>query len=768
MKGPCWGERTYGRGGQGGCHAAVFVLAVASWACAGTSPPRTPAPGVTQDVLTTQIRTITTGEVRPEQREALRQIALIQPGAVQSDLRTALSEAFMYAVLRGGSKFEDMRGTLENLLIPLYSTEDLAAALYGIPSGSRPTAEETTAAVLTARLPPSDVGHALREAMSHAVSGIAGDHYPYRLHSVVLLRALAELFTDEELTRLIGSIETVPLTAAQVAAIRVSLHHWGHAAAPRAQDPPGPELSSAMMRAVGRLAEIESAEASERERLETSGDLAGQRQLRQRRLGRGLLRGPSWGQGLARVFERLGDTVVSPALAATVPGLSLVPFGEAAIPPAVAALRSPTAHTALMRSILADLAEIAAGPVTVESGTLLNAVALGFLNGETFRQKGIADRYGRVFEPAIDLAIALEDPSLAALVRRLATDPEELVRVGMVPRSAEDLVWRVRGRIDWSPAIRSPDQLIAVLRTIPSSSRPSLTQQEVAVQLEEMPAEEIGDELRSAMIEAWAYTQRTPGAWRWYHVHTPLTNVLVADYSPADVVARMRALIRGEGGPEQGLAIEAARRWRGETPEAVRVVMIEALEHLNDEAPNAGEPDFRNRHQSLADAVDLLADRRAVPALVRAGVTMVCGPSHVFSDIGAAELARALTESAAPPRLTEHRLLELGYISAAGGFLRLPEPARRLVGAVASRFLGAGEPAIPASASAEERTAILKAALYLAVATADVGLADQANRLATDVATVQALGLGPSEAAQVSAHARDLLAARPLLALGDC
>lgn len=757
----------------GRCRLAkvISALAIVSGACVGEPTDRSLEPPPSQELLATQIRTITTGDSRPEQQAALRHIATIEPGAVEPDLRTAMAEAFTFTVLRGGSRFEDIRRALEDLLSPLFSTDDLAAALSGIPSRPGPTAEETTAALLAAGLSTSEVSDTLRAAMSHAVSGIARNMYPYRLHSSVLVQALAELFTDEELTRLIGSIATVPLAAAQVAAIQVALHHWGPAAAPKAQDPPSRELRSAMLRAVGRLAEIESAEASELQRLEASGDLVGQREIRERRLGRGLLRGPAWGQGLARVFDVLGDTVVSPALAAAVPGLSLVPFGEAAIQPAVRALRSRTAHRELMRSILSDLARIAAEPMSVENGTVLRGIARGFLSGEVLREKGIADRHGRVFEPAIDLALALEDPSLSALVRRLASAPGELVRVGMVPRSADDLAWRVRERIDWSLAIRSPEQLIAVLRTIPSSPRPTLPQREAAVQLEAMPAEEIGEELRSAMIEAWAHTHMGagPAADRWYHVRTPLANVLVADYSPTDVVSQMGALMQGERGPEQDLAIEVARRWRDEAPEDVRVALIEALEYLNRVGADTGRGGSQGRREALADAVDFLAESRAVPALVRAGYPMVCattGPT--FSELAAEALARSVVAESAPPRIIEKGLTELGIKSAGGGFGRWSERTQAWALAAASLFLEGGARPISAAATVEDRVAILKAAIYLAVATADEPLSRQVNRLATDATAVEALGLERTEASEVNAYAGELLAARPLMGLWDC
>ncbi len=63
---------------------------------------------------------------------------------------------------------------------------------------------------------------------------------------------------------------------------------------------------------------------------------------------------------------------------------------------------------------------------------------------------------------------------------------------------------------------------------------------------------------------------------------------------------------------------------------------------------------------------------------------------------------------------------------------------------------------------------ILEAALYLAVATADKRLSNRVNRLVTDVAAVEALGLDRTQASDVSAYARELLAGRPLMGPWDC
>ncbi len=417
-----------------------------------------------------------------------------------------------------------------------------------------------------------------------------------------------------------------------------------------------------------------------------------------------------------------------------------------------------------------DLAQIAAGPITAENRRTLSAVAHGFLNGETLGDKGlVSDGQGRVIEPAMDLALALEDAALTERLERLAADPGQLTRFGVAPQHAADLVWRLRERIAWSPVVRSPEQLVATLRTIPSSPRPALPQREAAEQLERMPAEEIDDELRSAMIDAWTYTRTPSVEWRWYHVRTPLTNALIAGYEPADVAPHMRAFIKGESGPEQDLAIAAVRRWREETPEEARVAMIEALEHLNSETRETGRPAYRSRHDSLVDAVNRLEDPRGVPALIRAGTPLTCGwTTPDLFEMSVEEMTRAIIEDAAPVWLVSEGLLELGYISVRGGLRAQPARIRALMLATASHFLDGEQPTLSSSVSAEDRVAILKAALYLAVATAEERLSDRVNRLASDVTAVEALGLDPAEASEVSAHARELLAARPLLGPSDC
>lgn len=759
-----------GLGGRCRLGTVVSALAIVSWACVGGPAHRTPEPQPSQDRLATQIRTITTGEARLEQQEALRRIAVIEPAAVNSDLRAAMAEAFVYAT-RDGTEFERVRQTLEHLLAPLYSPNELAMALYGIPSHPGPTGEETTAALLAARVPASDVSDSLRAAMNHAVTVISQDSYPYQLHDQVLVGALAELFTDEELTRVIGSIETVPLTPGQIAAIRVAFRHWSHPAEDRVRDLPGPELRLAMISALERLNEIYNAEESEIQRLEAAGDRAGQEAIRREQRETGWSRGATRGAALSWVLGTIGNRAALPVLAGARGHnrADLVPFGEAAVAPAVAAIRSPSAHRDQMRFLLADLARIASTPLAAENRRILGAVARGFLSGETLAQKGMSAGQGLIIDAAADLALALEDPSLAAMVNRLAADPEELARIGVGSRSADESAWRLRERIDWSPAVRSPEELIATLRSIPSSPRPTLSQREAAEQLERMPAEEIDPQLRSAMIDAWTYTRTPSVEWRWYHVRTPLTNALVAGYAPADVARHMGALINGESDPEQDLAIEAVLRWRDETPEEARVALIEALEHLNSEARETGRPAYRSRHYSLVDAVNRLEDPRGVPALIRAGTGLTCGwTTPALFEVSVEEMTRAIIEDAASGWLVAEGLRELGYISVRGGLRRQPERIRALILAAAIHFLNGEPPTLSSSASAEDRIAILEAALYLAVATADERLSDRVNQLATDLAAVEALGLDRAEASDVSAYARELLAARPLPGLFDC
>ena len=761
-------ERIARRVTAGALRRAVFALAVVPWACA-TPPPKSPEPGFVQEALATEVRTILTGDVRPEQQEALSQVRGIDSGAISANLRSAMTEAFAYVSLAGGSGSQEVRRTLEDLLAPLYSPDELAAALSGIPSRPGPTAEETTAALLAARLPASDASDTLRAALNQAVSTIAGDMYPYSLHRRVLTAALAALVTDDDLAQIIGSIETVPLTYEQAAAIGVANRHWGSAVAPRADDLPGRDLRSAMIGAVERLSGIHNPEESEIERLGVAGDRPGQERIWRQRRER-WPRGASWRGGLSQVLGTIGDTLALPALATAAPASTLVSFGEAAIPHAVGVLRHPSAHREQKRSLLLDLAKIASGPLTAENRQMLVPVVEGFLNGETLGAKRLpTDGQGRVIESAIDLALALRDSALAEILERLAADPGELVRFGVAPQKADELVWGLRERIGWSPEPRSPEQLLAVLRTIPSSPRPSLSHREAAVKLEGMPADEIDDELRSAMIEAWAYTRSPSVERRWYHVRTPLTDVLFAQYSPADVARHVGAFIGGESGPEQDLAIEAVGRWRDETPEDVRVALIEALEHLNRGARDTGRPAYRSQHHSLASAVSLLDDPRAVPALIRAGTPLTCGwTTPALYEVSVEEMARAVVEDAAPGWLVAGGLQELGYISVRGGLGTLPERIRALILASANHFLEGEQPSLSPSVTAEDRIAILKAALYLAVAAGDERLSDRVNRLATDVAAVEALGLGRTEASEVSAHARELLESRPLMGLWDC
>ena len=213
------------------------------------------------------------------------------------------------------------------------------------------------------------------------------------------------------------------------------------------------------------------------------------------------------------------------------------------------------------------------------------------------------------------------------------------------------------------------------------------------------------------MIDAWAYTRTPSVEWRWPRVRTPLTNALVTRYAPADVARHMRALIRGEDGPEQDLAIEAVLRWRDETPEEARVALIEALEHLNSEPRETGRPAYGSRHHSLADAVNRLGDPRAVPALIRAGRGLTCGgTTPALFELSVEEMTRAIIEDAAPGWLVADGLRELGYISVRGGLHRRPERIRALILATASHFLDGEQSSPSSSMSAEDRIAILEAA----------------------------------------------------------
>lgn len=764
-------ETSAGFGGRRRVGKVVSALAIVSWACVGGPAQGTREPAPPHEMLATQIRTMTTGDVRPEQQEALRHIATIEPAAVGPDLRAAMAEAFAYAAMRDGTELEGVRQRLEHLLAPLYAPNELAMVLSGIPSPLGPTGEETTAALLAARLPASAVSDSLRAAMNRAVTVISADMYSYSSPDRVLVGALAELFTDDALARVIGSIETVPLTSEQIAALRVAFRHWAYPAEDRVRNLPGPELRLAMISALESLNEIYNAEESEIQRLEAVGDRAGQEAIWRERRETGWSRGATRGAALSWVLRTIGDPAALPALAGARGHnrADLVPFGEAAVAPAVAAIRGPSAHRDQMRFLLADLARIASTPLAAENRRILSAVARGFLSGQTLAEKGMSAGQGLIIDAATDLALALNEPSLTATVDRLAADPEELVRIGVADRNADESVWRLRKRIGWSSAVQSPEQLIATLRSIPSSPRPTLAQREAAEQLERMPADEIDPQLRSAMMDAWTYTRTPSVEWRWYHVRTPLTNALVARYAPTDVARHMRALINGESDPEQALAIEAVLRWRDETPEEARVALIEALEHLNSETRETGRPTYHSRHYSLVNAVNRLEDPRGVPALIRAGTGLTCGwtTPDLFEE-SVEELARAILEDAAPGWLVADGLQELGYISVRGGLRTQPERIRALILATATHFLDREPPTLSSSASAEDRIAILEAALYLAVATADERLSDRVKQLATDLVAVEALGLDRAEASDVSAYALELLAARPLQGLSDC
>jgi len=82
-------EASAGPGGRRRLGKVVSALAIVSWVCVGGPAQRTLEPAPPQEMLATQIRAMTTGDVRPEQQEALRHIAVIEPAGASTGVPLA-------------------------------------------------------------------------------------------------------------------------------------------------------------------------------------------------------------------------------------------------------------------------------------------------------------------------------------------------------------------------------------------------------------------------------------------------------------------------------------------------------------------------------------------------------------------------------------------------------------------------------------------------------------------------------------------------------
>ena len=188
----------------------------------------------------------------------------------------------------------------------------------------------------------------------------------------------------------------------------------------------GGDLRAAMAEALAYTNEIENRREREHSRLEAIGDRAGLDSLwveaRRRSWADRTLR-----RTLAWVLWGMEDPATISLLAdARDDGLSLEPFGEAAVSPILDALAGANAYRdQITRLPLADLAGIAGnGELPAESTDAVAAVVQRFLSGETLRAMEITDPWANVLSSAIDLAVVLgfTDPARIEQIRAYARD----------------------------------------------------------------------------------------------------------------------------------------------------------------------------------------------------------------------------------------------------------------------------------------------------------------------------------------------------------
>ena len=751
-----------------------MVLAI-QWACATAPQQDADYEGSAQDSLAGAIRSIRAGEEVAGLAEAVAAAARIAPEDLDDDLRDAMTHALALSIEVEDSVLRQLGSTLEDALATAWPQEELTATIREIPlETGRPTARQTVAARLVARLEAGEAGDDLRAAIAEAFTSISRSHY--LMHGIrdELAVAWARHHSAEELAGFIRSILTGAEQPEQAAAAHVLV------AGPYWQEPPSgmdstgvtdPDLRRAVVEALAHLNESQNRRERERNRLEAIGDRAGLDSLRaeERRQSR-----PSGNlqQTLAEIVWWMRDPATIGLLAeARGVGVALDFFGQAAVSPILTALTDPHAYRDQIAGLLTDLAAIAKERLPVESRDAVTAATQGFLSGETLRAMQIIDPRGNVLGVAIDLAVALDDPALLDMARSLAADPAEIVRAGIASRNANEVLWNVRRNIGWMPAPRSQAEIAAELRTVLRSTRVSLTQQEAAMLAAQIDPDLLSDTLRSAMIEAWDHAGRATDDSDWYRMRSALTGGLRAGYTSARALAAIRAIPAGEYGPEQSLAVSFAQRFE-DFDEDLRLAMIAALEHANGALADdrAARPRF-SLQRSLVYAVGRLEDPRGIPPLARSGWGFTCN-THMRGyavDI-AREVVVAITEPGAPLRWIDAGLDDLAILQVGDNHTgEFPDDLVETVVATARGYLDGGALEPFATAAPAQRQRIVNSAILLAAATDDPELVALAEALAADPEAVAALGFtDPNRIERIRVYARDRLAERPILGLGDC
>ncbi len=729
-----------------------------------------------QDSLAAAIREIRVGGATAGQLEAVKAAARIAPDQLETELQDAMVHLLALTIQSGDSTLVQIGTILEGALAEVYSQNDLAAIMREIPAQmGQPIARQTVAARLVSRLEVGEPGAGLLTAMAEAFTSIWQDHYPMHPVRDEVMMAWASHHSAEEFAAFIRSISTGAERTEQAAAAIVLNYgpHWEEP--PAGVDSTGvthPEVRAALIEALTYLNQAETRRELERRRAEALGDRAALDSLqagdrRRREAGYGRYNLPVALSGAIAGFEDPATV----RLLAEVRGfdyLSVASFGEAAVAPVIEVLMDPVADQRRTTRLVRDLSWIVRREeLSQESREAVAAAIHGFLSGEAQRSMQITDRYGGILADATDVAVALNDPVSRQSLRRLASDPAEVIRAGVSPEYADAFVADLRDKVDWTPEPRPQSQLAAELRTIPASRRESLAQIEAASLASRIDPALLADDLRAAMVEAWDHARQAGRRDGWYRVSAELRKGLLATYTPATAVAAIRTVTADEYGPEQLLAVEYAGSLREDADDALRRATLDALERVNATLVDPVSP----IQWSLFYAVSGFQDPDGLPALVRTGMGLVCN-SHLIGSFpvrSAREVLDAISEPGASAWVIAAGLGDLASLQITNQHTgMLPEDVVTAMAATARAILS-GDALEPFRASGSApRVRAVNSAILLAAALDDPELVALVEALAADPAAVAALGIADEHIESMRTRALERLAARPISMLGDC
>ena len=670
-----------------------------------------------QDSLAAIIREIRVGATTAGQLEVVTAAARIAPDRLEPELKDAMVRLLALAIQAGDSALGEIGTILEGALAAAHSQSDLAAIMRGIPAQmGQPTARQTVAGRLVARLEAGEPGADLLGAMAEAFTSIWQDHYPMHPIRDEVTVAWASHHSAEELGGFIRSITTGAERPEQAAAAIVLDFgpHWEEP--PAGVDSTGathPEVRAALVEALTYLNQAETRRELERRRAEALGDRAaldslqaGERRRREAGYGRHNL--PA---ALARSVARLGDPATVKLLA-EVRGfeyLSVTPFGEAAVLPVIEVLMDPITDQRRTTRLIRDLARIVGREeLSRESKEAAAAAIQGFLSGETQRAMQITDRYGEILRHATDAAVALNDPVSQRSLRRLASDPAEVIRAGVSPEYAEGFVVDLRDKVDWMPEPRPQSQLA------------------------------------------------------------------LATYTPATAAAAIRTVAADEYGPEQLLAVDYAASLREDANDDLHRATLAALEYVNaipvDDSSRSWSP-VASMQRGLFYAVAGFQDPNTLPALVRSGMGLVCN-SHLIGSFpvrSAREVLDAISVPGASAWVIRAGLDDLASLQIANQHTgELPEDVVTAMAATARGVLSGNALEPFRTSNPDLRFGVVDGAILLAAALNDPELVALVEALAADPAVLAALGIADDHIESMRTRARERLSARPIGMLGDC